>query len=178
MILNTTEYYIDLRLAYSFVTENTTIHATINEIADILCCTLRNARHLLKKMQSEGFIEWTPGQGRGNRSHLTFKISLSSVIILSFKDYLQQNKVEQALQLINRREIPADIRKKCYRQLQVEFDQQNTQTEDVPKNKPTPLPKGITLNHMVRQVNNQTSSWMIEKKPLKQSVIRWPSTDK
>ena len=43
---------------------------SIEAAADRLCCTPRNARLLLGRMQAEGWLRWTPGRGRGRLSEL------------------------------------------------------------------------------------------------------------
>lgn len=169
------EYYIDLRFAYPTISEHTPFSVTISEMADIFYCTTRNARHLIKKMDTAGFITWKPGRGRGRQSQITFLLSLNTVIILHFQDLLQQEKFEQALQFISREEIPADIRKTCYNQLRPQFGLQHPITTD-PKRNHHKKTKGMTLNHIVRQVKGRTTSWMIEKKSLKHSLFRWPKS--
>lgn len=46
---------------------------SISAVADRLCCTPRNARLLLGRMQAEGWLKWTPGRGRGRLSVLALR---------------------------------------------------------------------------------------------------------
>lgn len=48
--------------------------ATLEELADALFCTPRNAKLVLKKLEEDCLVNWLPGRGRGNRSHLIFKV--------------------------------------------------------------------------------------------------------
>lgn len=41
------------------------IEVTLDELADALYCTSRNAKLILRKLESEHLIEWLPGLGRG-----------------------------------------------------------------------------------------------------------------
>lgn len=49
------------------------IQATLEELAETLFCTPRNAKLVLKKLEEDGLVNWMPGRGRGNRSHIVFK---------------------------------------------------------------------------------------------------------
>lgn len=57
-----------LRLAEGLPTQSS---LSIEAAADRLCCTPRNARLLLGRMQAEGWLRWVPGRGRGKLSVLT-----------------------------------------------------------------------------------------------------------
>ncbi|MCH5586118.1 SgrR family transcriptional regulator [Shimazuella sp. AN120528] len=175
--MNTIEYYIELRLAFHTVADQTPITVDTTQISEILHCSSRNARLLLKKMNSEGFIEWTSGKGRGNRSHLTFIFPLPSVIILHFQSLIQQNNMEEALQFLDRKEIPINIKKKCYNQLRPQFGLDLPQMEPSEDKKLSPVSKKMTFNHIVRHIGNRTSSWVLGKKIPKHNTIQWPKKD-
>ncbi len=172
--MNTIEYYIELRFAFSTVSERIPVTVTLKQISEILHCTLRNTRILLKKMHTEGYIDWESGKGRGKQSQLTFSFPLSSVIILHFQSFIEQKKIEEAIQFLDRKEIPINIKKKCYEQLRPQFGLHFPQIE-LNEQKTSPIPKKMTLNHMIRQVRNRTSSWIIGKKMTKQATIQWPT---
>ncbi|CAI6081453.1 SgrR family transcriptional regulator [Cohnella sp. JJ-181] len=46
--------------------------ATLEELAEALYCTARNAKLVLKRLEEEGLVAWMPGRGRGNRSRIVF----------------------------------------------------------------------------------------------------------
>jgi MarR-like DNA-binding transcriptional regulator SgrR of sgrS sRNA len=175
--MNTTHYYIDLRLAFHTIADHTPVTVDTQQISEIFHCSLRNARLLLKKMGSEGFIKWSPGKGRGNRSHLTFTFPLSSVIILHFQNLLQQNNIGEALQFLDRKEIPIEIKKKCYNQLRPHFGLQSPQLEQKEEQKLSPSSKKITFNHIICNINSRTSSWKLEKKTPRYNTIQWPKNN-
>ncbi|MDI4645693.1 SgrR family transcriptional regulator [Cohnella hashimotonis] len=49
------------------------VETTLEELAETLYCTPRNAKLVLKKLEEDGLIDWLPGRGRGNRSRIVFK---------------------------------------------------------------------------------------------------------
>lgn len=169
------EYYLDLRFAYPTVMDQTSFPVSLAEISDVLYCTTRNARYILKKMESAGMIVWQPGKGRGNQSQLTFQIPIKVVAILHFKDLLAQEKLGQAVEFINKEGMPAEVRKKGYNQLRSQFGLD----PQVPiESKQQIKPQAMTLQSMVRQVKSQTKSWLMHKKSLRHSVFRWPNSKK
>lgn len=48
------------------------VDVTVEDLAQALYCTARNVKIILRKLQSEGLIEWRAGRGRGNRSRILF----------------------------------------------------------------------------------------------------------
>ena len=45
----------------------------LDDITDVLCCTRRNARMVLNKLEEQGWVEWLSAAGRGKLSQLIFK---------------------------------------------------------------------------------------------------------
>lgn len=172
--MNTIEYYIDLRCAYHAISELIPIQITIKEISEIFCCTLRNTRSLLKKMETEGLLKWEPGKGRGKQSKLTFLFPLSILVESYFQRLIQQNDIEQALMVVNKNGIPLDVRKRCYKQLRPKFgfqilDRVPLDTDDDPLD--------LTLKNMVNEIKSNTSAWVFSKPETKQPM-QWPATKK
>ena len=63
---------------------NAPVHAatevTLEQIADTLYCTSRNAKLVLRKLEEKGWIVWKAGRGRGNRSKLTFQADQAELL--------------------------------------------------------------------------------------------------
>ncbi|MDG3085433.1 SgrR family transcriptional regulator [Vibrio hannami] len=74
----------------------------LDEITEILFCTRRNARIVLNKLEEEGWIEWHPAAGRGNLSRLVFKRNRQDVSENLAKRYLEEGKIGQALNVLDR----------------------------------------------------------------------------
>ena len=51
---------------------NTATEVTLEQIAETLYCTTRNAKLVIRKLEEKSWIIWKAGRGRGNRSKLTF----------------------------------------------------------------------------------------------------------
>ena len=55
------DYYIRLRL---HAQDQQHMRNSLQELADVLYCSTKNVKILLKKMNEEQLITWTPGRGR------------------------------------------------------------------------------------------------------------------
>lgn len=77
--------------------------ASLAEVADLLCCTPRNARLLLRRMQEQGWLRWTAEAGRGRRSRLTLLDNQESLTRRRLRELLSQGQLAQAMALAGER---------------------------------------------------------------------------
>lgn len=68
------EHYIQLRKAFPNADEEEEIHTTIGELANHLCCTMRNMNLIMNKFMDHGWIRWSPQRGRGKHQCSYFAI--------------------------------------------------------------------------------------------------------
>jgi len=94
-------HYLQLCDALDRGGEQLTVKITLEEIADTLYCTPRNAKLLLKKMAESGWIRWKPGRGRGNVSELQFVMPRELIIMESAMESAEKGDLEEALKLID-----------------------------------------------------------------------------
>jgi len=114
MTMRILEQYIEARLKYSEVADHQSFYVSLEELAETWYCTVRNAKRILDKMEDEGLIYWKSGGGRGKRSKLQFKRPLQEVIPPYFRMLVKQGAFKEAVRLIKRKGVPADIRQSCY----------------------------------------------------------------
>ena len=74
------DHYIRLLTMLPSATVGEAMPVTLEQVADVLCCTSRNANLILKKAQDLNWLSWVPGRGRGNRSMLTLQVELSHLL--------------------------------------------------------------------------------------------------
>ncbi|MGL6264755.1 HTH-type transcriptional regulator SgrR [Aeromonas jandaei] len=72
---------------------------SLAEVAELLCCTPRNARLLLRRMQDQGWLNWIAEAGRGRRSRLTLLDSQESLTRRRLRDLLSEGQLAQAVRL-------------------------------------------------------------------------------
>lgn len=74
--------------------------ASIEQVAEALYCTERNAKLVLRKLTEEGFIEWKAGRGRGNRSHITFREDREKLLLDLSRQYAEDGEYNKAFHLL------------------------------------------------------------------------------
>lgn len=61
------EQYLSILLSLpTLPKKGETISVTIGELANVLYCTPRNVKLILRKLAEDGFIQWRGGVGRGH----------------------------------------------------------------------------------------------------------------
>lgn len=73
---------------------------TLQELAEVLCCSRRHVRSLLGSMQQEGWLSWQAEAGRGKRSQLTFLYSGLALQQQRAEELLEQESIDQLVQLV------------------------------------------------------------------------------
>ncbi|MEO5686197.1 MAG: ABC transporter substrate-binding protein [Burkholderiaceae bacterium] len=69
---------------------------SIDAVAERLCCTPRNARLLLGRMQAEGWLRWTPGRGRGRLSTLALRGDAGALRETHWRGLIDEGRLEEA----------------------------------------------------------------------------------
>ncbi|ACT01651.1 SgrR family transcriptional regulator [Paenibacillus sp. JDR-2] len=73
---------------------------TLEELSEVLYCTPRNAKLILKKLQSEQLIDWLPGLGRGHRSRIAFHIEKEPYLMQYAVNLAEQGDYKRAFDVI------------------------------------------------------------------------------
>jgi len=76
------------------------ITTSLQQLAEVLCCTRRHMRNVLQHMQQLGWVDWQAQAGRGGRSALAFKKSVDSLLREHAATLLEHGKLEQAVSLL------------------------------------------------------------------------------
>ncbi|ULL13629.1 ABC transporter substrate-binding protein [Paenibacillus sp. H1-7] len=103
-------HYIRLRDKLPHVGEHQEQDILLDDIAAILDCTHRNAAMILKKMNDQGWLQWLPKRGRGNRSTLLFLTPSEDVILLLAKELVERKDLRGALEQMNVSSIPDSLK--------------------------------------------------------------------
>jgi len=74
---------------------------SIDAVAGRLCCTPRNARLLLGRMQAEGWLRWTPGRGRGRLSVLTLRCEPGALREAHLRGLIGRGRLEEAFESLS-----------------------------------------------------------------------------
>lgn len=117
--MDVSEHYIQLRLIFLHVHEEQEVHTTVGELAQHLCCTMRNMNLIMNKFKENGWVLWNPQRGRGRTSVLVFCVPLLEVARERFDHLLYGNRIEDAYKLAST--LPITIREQLMQQLQHQF---------------------------------------------------------
>ncbi|WP_078427684.1 ABC transporter substrate-binding protein [Alkalihalobacterium alkalinitrilicum] len=99
------EHYLILRVKYSVFSECYPFNLTIHEVADLLACSERNAKLIMKNMKELGWITWEVFKGRGKKPLLTFLYSKSEMEHFLVKDLIQQGKYTEVIEKLNKYDL-------------------------------------------------------------------------
>ncbi|MCP8967931.1 SgrR family transcriptional regulator [Ectobacillus ponti] len=115
------DYYLQLRLADP---DQEQLQISIKELAAQLCCTGKNAKLVLKRMEEEGWLVWTRGRGRGNVSQLQFVKPLAVAADAAWELLIEQGRLEEAAALL-REPFPQQIKEQLAGKLHSLFGYQS-----------------------------------------------------
>ncbi|GMK39933.1 ABC transporter substrate-binding protein [Paenibacillus sp. CCS19] len=77
------------------------VEASLEQVAEVLHCSERNAKLILRKLTGKGFIEWKAGRGRGNRSQITFLQDREKLLLDLSRQYAEEGQYNQAFHLLH-----------------------------------------------------------------------------
>lgn len=112
-----------------------TCTATIAELADILYCTPRNVKFVLRKLEERSWINWQPGRGRGNHSQLEFRCHHHELVEQQLEHLLSRDRVKDALELTGSMENDEPFRERLWQRINIYLglhrEQEESSTQDV-----------------------------------------------
>lgn len=124
------EHYLNILLSLPpDLGKGETVSITTRELTEVLFCTPRNVKLILRKLLEEGYIEWQAGIGRGHSSQLTLLRDLEDVVEENFHGLLAKDKIKEAMDLIYHKSLPIPLCSKLRAQLSARFGFQVEQTK-------------------------------------------------
>lgn len=157
-------YYLRLRQHFASTAEGERQDVTQAQLADIFCCSIRNTKKVIKQMEEQKWIEWTPGRGRGNVSRIVLMCEVEQIVLPIAKTYIQAGDLEGAMRLLNDFAISSKGRERFfdwlsgqfgYIQEEVREQRQDTLRMSFYRTIPALDPAFVnrrTESHMVRQI--------------------------
>ncbi len=96
-----------------------TCTVTVAELAELLCCTPRNVKLIIRRLEAHGWIMWQPGRGRGNSSRLQFLSSNGDMLEERIQHLLHRDKVKEALDLVSAFEGEEHVRERLSQRINI-----------------------------------------------------------
>ncbi|SDW70752.1 ABC transporter substrate-binding protein [Paenibacillus sp. PDC88] len=85
-----------LRL-HGYYGSEASVQITLDEMAETLECTHRNALNIIRKMEAEGWIEWHSQRGRGKRSELKFRVDPEEIAAISMIKAIDRHEIKKVM---------------------------------------------------------------------------------
>ncbi|MDP4097309.1 ABC transporter substrate-binding protein [Paenibacillus sp. P96] len=102
---------------------------TVQRLAEELCCTPRNVKFILRKLEETDYIRWKAGKGRGCTSRITLLRGLDELVEGQFRAYLQDGKVREAVELMLNPALSPFLQDKLRNMLDREFGLQTLEQD-------------------------------------------------
>ncbi|MGN7760117.1 ABC transporter substrate-binding protein [Paenibacillus sp. 22594] len=97
------------------------IPVTIDSLSAALCCTPRNVKFILRRLEENAFIHWKPGRGRGHTSELTFLRGIDEAIEDNFQELMGKGKIKEAIELISVTEANETLKERLLSSLNIQM---------------------------------------------------------
>jgi SgrR family transcriptional regulator len=95
--LHLANHYVRLRASFPQRKEGQPFEVSLEQLAGILHCTPRNVKLILKQMKALNWVAWVSGNGRGNRSHLTFLASKEEMMAMIVERMVKKGALSPSL---------------------------------------------------------------------------------
>jgi SgrR family transcriptional regulator len=118
-------HYLRLHKRYNGTTQVEPLEVTMDELADILDCTHRNAVLLIRRMSDCGWVDWSPRRGRGNRSELRLLANAEEVILRMAQSLVERRDLRGAFEQLEVPSIPGAVRERFHQWLGGYFGHQS-----------------------------------------------------
>ncbi|MGG6312693.1 ABC transporter substrate-binding protein [Paenibacillus macerans] len=102
----TAERYMALMNHYSGpdMAEPREVEVALEDLARLFHCTERNVKLIIRKLQEEGLIEWSPGRGRGHRSRLIFRAGRETFLTELAQRLAEKGEYRAAFEFLHQHE--------------------------------------------------------------------------
>lgn len=107
-------HYLRLHNRFNGTKRGEPLAVTVDEVADALDCTHRNAVLLLKRMTACGWLSWSPKRGRGNRSELRLLADAEAIILRMAQSLVEMRDLRGALEQLQVPAIPVVVRERFH----------------------------------------------------------------
>ncbi|WP_152396134.1 ABC transporter substrate-binding protein [Paenibacillus guangzhouensis] len=76
------------------------VEVSLEQLAEVLYCTVRNVKLIIRRLEEEGWITWHAGRGRGNLSRITFQVDKDSLLLQLSQERAELGEYKQAFDML------------------------------------------------------------------------------
>ncbi|MDU0332755.1 MULTISPECIES: ABC transporter substrate-binding protein [Paenibacillus] len=125
MVVLTAERYLALLNHYAEgigdSAEPREVEVALEDLTKLFHCTERNAKLVIRKLQEEGLIDWSPGRGRGHRSRLVFRVNRENFLIDLAQRLAEKGEYRLAFEFLHQHEGDIHARERFIQWLNDQF---------------------------------------------------------
>jgi SgrR family transcriptional regulator len=114
-------HYLRVRNHFDHIAEGVRIETSLQQLAEVFCCTGRNVKIILKQLAEVEWIEWLPGRGRGHYSQLVFRARSEEVAFQLAQQYVKRGHLHDALAVLNEYAARSSQRERFFHWLSLQF---------------------------------------------------------
>lgn len=97
------------------------VEVALEDLTKLFHCTERNVKLIIRKLQEEGLIEWSPGRGRGHRSRMVFRANRENFMIELAQKLAEKGEYRSAFEFLHQHEEDKNARERFIQWLNDQF---------------------------------------------------------
>ncbi|WP_162248976.1 ABC transporter substrate-binding protein [Paenibacillus sp. Root52] len=109
-LLQLSEHFFSLKKLFITLERQISQKTTLEELGTVWNCTPRNVKWIIRRLCTAGWIAWSPGLGRGNRSTLTILTSEAEVVLALAQEATIKGKFHDGIRLLENHDVDDVIR--------------------------------------------------------------------
>ncbi|WP_186327844.1 ABC transporter substrate-binding protein [Paenibacillus xylanexedens] len=99
-LLQLSEHFFNLKKLFGKLEPQISQKTTLQELGTVWNCTPRNVKWIVRRLSTIGWIAWSPGRGRGNRSTLTILTSEAEVVLTLAQEATSKGRFHDGIRLL------------------------------------------------------------------------------
>lgn len=99
------EHFFNLKKLFGKLESQISQQTTLQDLGTVWNCTPRNVKWIIRRLCTAGWIAWSPGRGRGNRSTLTILTSEAEVVLTLAQEATSKGRFHDGIRLLEEHKV-------------------------------------------------------------------------
>lgn len=99
------EHFFNLKNLFGKLEAQISQKTTLQELGTVWNCTPRNVKWIIRRLCAAGWIAWSPGRGRGNRSTLTILTSEAEVALALAQEATNKGRFHDGIRFLEEHDV-------------------------------------------------------------------------
>ncbi|MBT2286065.1 SgrR family transcriptional regulator [Paenibacillus polymyxa] len=115
------EHFFNLKKLFGKLESQISQQTTLQDLGTVWNCTPRNVKWIIRRLCTAGWIAWSPGRGRGNRSKLTILTSEAEVALTLAQEATSKGRFHDGIRLLEEHKVDELTRGRFLRWLEGQY---------------------------------------------------------